>query len=187
MQLRAGVEQIALEPERGGNLARLIRHDADGGINPFLEDLLRRFGGDFLDVHAAFGAGHDERARVGAVEQHGEVKFLFDASRRGDEQLAARSRPSGPVCLVTSTWPSICFGERRRLRRHDRSELHAALKAALERAFAASAGVDLRFDDHLRAAGGEDLAPPPGGLRRATCAGISSGTATPYCASNCLA
>jgi hypothetical protein len=42
--------------------------------------------GDFLDVHAALGAGHDERTRIGAVEQHGEIKFLFDFRAFGEQQ-----------------------------------------------------------------------------------------------------
>jgi hypothetical protein len=69
-QLHAAVEGVALQAERRSDLARLIRHDADGGINLLLDDLLGMLLGDFLDVHAAFGAGHDERARRGAIQQH---------------------------------------------------------------------------------------------------------------------
>ena len=48
------------------------------------------------------------------------------------------------------------FGERNRFV-HRRRDLHAALKTGFESALAASAGVDLRFDDDSRAAAGENL------------------------------
>ena len=67
-----------------------------------------RLCGDLLDVHAAFGAGHDQWPGRSAVEKHGEIKFFFDRGRAGHEQLADE-RPSGPVCLVTRTLPSIAF------------------------------------------------------------------------------
>ena len=65
-------------------------------------------------------------------------------------------RPSGPVCLVTSTLPSI-FSAKETASSTDDGDLHAALKSAFEHAFAASAGVDLRFDDDFRAAAGGDF------------------------------
>jgi hypothetical protein len=77
-----------LRPSAACDLARLIRHDADGRINLLLDDLLGMFLGDFLDVHAALGAGHDERTRRGAIQQHREVKLLLDLFRRRDEQFA---------------------------------------------------------------------------------------------------
>ena len=55
---------------------------------------------------AALGAGHDERSAHGAVEQHREIKFLFDFCAAGNEQRlhAATVRA---VCLVTSRLPNM--------------------------------------------------------------------------------
>ena len=58
------------------------------------------------------------------------------------------SRPSGPVCLVTSTLPSIALAQLKNLARR-LAKLHAALKAALEGPLAASARVNLGFDDQI--------------------------------------
>ena len=44
------------------------------------------FLGDFLDVHAALGAGHDERTRIRAIQQHGEIKFFFYFCTGGEQQ-----------------------------------------------------------------------------------------------------
>ena len=86
-----------------------------------------------------------ERAADGAVKQHGQVKFLFDIGAAGDEQLAARAGHPAPVCLVTSTLPSIFARQGNRFVRRGR-RFDAALKTALEQAFAAATGVDLGFD-----------------------------------------
>ncbi len=75
-------------------------------------------------------------------------------------------RPSAPVCLVTSTLPSIFSGEGNRFI-HGRRDFHAALKTGFERAFAASARVDLRFDDDLGTCRSRQFSPPPVGPRRA--------------------
>ena len=52
------------------------------------EDFLRRVLGDVLDVHAAFGAGDDDRRAAGAIEEDGEVEFLARCRGLGDEDLA---------------------------------------------------------------------------------------------------
>ncbi len=51
-------------------------------------DFLRRVRGDFLDIHAALGAGDDDGGAGGAVEQDGEVEFARNVHRLGDEDLA---------------------------------------------------------------------------------------------------
>src|SRR6185369_11676916 len=151
----AGVEQVALEAERRGDLAGLVGHDADGGIDVFLENFLRMFFGDFFDVHAAFGAGHDERTGIGAVEEDGEVKFFFDLRAGGEEQ-----------CLDLAAFGAGLFGDED-VAEHffgeaDRfidggGEFDAALETGFESAFAAAAGVDLGLDDDFGAAGGGDF------------------------------
>ena len=51
-----------------------------------LDDFFRGFLGNFLDVHAALGRNHHDRARRGAVEQAGAVKLLLDLLGAGDEE-----------------------------------------------------------------------------------------------------
>ena len=111
--------------------------------------------GYFLDVHAALGTGHDERARRFAVEQDGEIKFLFDFRAGGEQQrlhLAAfRAGLFGHQNIAEHF-----FGKAHGFV-HRAGDFHAALKTGFERAFAASAGVDLRFDDDFGAAAGGDF------------------------------
>ena len=87
-QLRSLVHQWAGEAESRGDLAALERHEAEGRIDMHREDLLRGVLGDFFDVHAAFGAGDDDRSGGGAVEEDGEVEFALDVDGFTDEHLA---------------------------------------------------------------------------------------------------
>ena len=63
-------------------------------------------------------------------------------------------RPSAPVCLVTSTLPSMFFAASK-TSSAVLTNFDAAFVAALESAFAASAGMDHRFDDEQFGAVGE--------------------------------
>ena len=78
----AGVDQAAPESERGGQAPGLVWHEAERGIDCLTHDLFGSFGGDFFDVHASLSAGHDDRARGGAVQENGQVEFLFDVQAR---------------------------------------------------------------------------------------------------------
>ena len=105
----------------------------------------------------------------GAVEQHGQVELLLDVRRGGDEQLA--DEPALRAGLlgdehVAQHGLGLLANFLRRL-----AQLDAALEAALEGAFAAAAGVDLRFDGDEIGAVGEELLgdaswPPPACRRR---------------------
>ena len=123
--------------------------------------------------------------RSGAVQQHGEIKFLFDFRRAGDEQRLLTRRPSGPVCLVTSTLPSMALAFSKTSSAAS-AKFDAALETALESSLAASAGMDLGFDDdHV-----SPLAKSFSAIFLAASAlsqTSPAGTATPYWASNCLA
>ena len=68
------------------------------------------FPGDFLDVHAAFGAGHDERPRIRAIQQYGEVKFSFDL-RAGGEQQRLHRAAFGPGLFGDEHVAEHFFGE----------------------------------------------------------------------------
>ena len=92
---------------------------------------------------------------VCAVEQHGEIKFLFDF-RAGGEQQRLHHAAVRAGLLGDEHVAEHFFGERNRFV-HRRRDFHAALKAGFESAFAASAGVDLRFDDDFGAAAGGDF------------------------------
>ena len=57
-------------------------------MNVFAGNFFRRVLGDFLDIHAAFGAGDDRVAARRAILQDGKVKLLGDVDRLADEDLA---------------------------------------------------------------------------------------------------
>ena len=80
------------EAQIEGQPPGLERLQAGVGIDRRLEDLLRRFRGDLLDLDAALGAGHQHRQADGPVEHHAEVDLPGDVGRR---LQPAPSRPSG--------------------------------------------------------------------------------------------
>ena len=112
-------------------------------------------GGDFLDVHAAFGAGHNDGTRHDAVKQDGDIEFLFDDRGGLDEELADDA----------ALWAGL-FGDEH-LAEHGfgefkyfvgrRANFDAPMQAVFERALAAAAGVNLRLDDDPFMAGGKKL------------------------------
>jgi hypothetical protein len=75
---------VAGELEGGDELAELEVGDAVGGIDEDLGDLLGRVVGDFSMFDAALGGGDDDGLGGGAVEEDGEVVFLFDVARDGE-------------------------------------------------------------------------------------------------------
>ena len=68
-------------------------------VDAELVDLLRRMGGHFLDVHAAFARGHQGDALRLAVHHHAEVELLPDVGALLDQQplhhAALRGRSDG--------------------------------------------------------------------------------------------
>jgi hypothetical protein len=129
------------EAELGDELAHLEVGEAVGRVNDDAEDLLRRVVGDLLDFHAALGGGDDDGLRAGAVEEDGEVVFLFDVARDGEVDglhLAARGAGLDGDEGVAEHLAGDLLGVGLGL-----AELDAALVAVGERALAAAAGVDL--------------------------------------------
>ena len=124
-----------------------MRLQAEQRMDRFADDFLRRFFGNFLNVHATLGRGDDHRRAGRAVHQDGEVIFLRDIHALRDEHLV----------------DLLAF--RAGLMRHKRlaehlprdllrfvggfHEVHAAFEPILERPLAAAAGVDLRLDDDV--------------------------------------
>src|SRR6185503_10994920 len=107
-------------------------------IDEDLVNLIRRVGGDCLDVHAAFGARHQHDALRRAIDDHADVEFLLDVGAFLDQQASdiLSARP-GLVCdqLHAEDLPGQFAHGVDRL-----AELDAA-------ALAPAAGMDLRLDD----------------------------------------
>ena len=81
-QLHALVDLVALELQRGGDLAAVEWRVARGRVDRQRDDLLGRVVRHLLDVHAAFGGGDEGDARGGAVDQRGEIKLARDRRSR---------------------------------------------------------------------------------------------------------
>ncbi len=73
-------DQFAAEAEAEGDLAALEGGEADQGVDGFGEDLFGGFGGDFFDVHAPFGGGHDGDFGAAAVDDEADVEFTGDVA-----------------------------------------------------------------------------------------------------------
>ncbi len=100
--------------------------------------------GDLLDVHAAFGAGHDDRPGGRAIKQDRDIKFLLNIGRGLDQYFA--HQPSFRPCLLGDQ--SLA---KHRLRRvtdfiDALQNLDATLEAILKCAFSPSTSVNLGFD-----------------------------------------
>src|SRR5262249_46413513 len=70
LEKRGGiVGDIARESEAECEFARLIRLQSHRRVNNFLDDGIRICLGDFLDFHAACGAGHEYDATHAAIDE----------------------------------------------------------------------------------------------------------------------
>ena len=123
-------------------------------LEGLLEDQLRRFGGDFFDLHAARRRGHEHRLALHAVEHDAQVQLALDGQRLFDQQpLHDAAFRAGLVRhQLHAEHVARDLGGLRGIL----GDLHAA-------ALAAAAGVDLRLHHHAAA---DPLGRPPRPLPR---------------------
>ena len=106
---------LRIQPEGGGELARLKRTEPHGGMDRAFDDLLRGRRCHLLDVHAARLRGHEHHALLSprTVDDQAQVELLPDGGCLFHQNLA-HLFPSGPVWWVTSCIPRIDPGGRHR-------------------------------------------------------------------------
>ena len=98
----------APRPSPESQLAHLIGLQASGGPHALAQDGGGIFVRHDFDLHAARGAGHDDRGFDGAVDQDAEVELELDVEAFFNEKaLDDEVGPPGPVCGVTSVMPNI--------------------------------------------------------------------------------
>jgi hypothetical protein len=134
---------LALEPETECELAALVRLQARGGMNVHPENLLRRMGGDFLDVDAARGRRDEGNAALLTVEHEAQVDLARDFRTGLDVHAPDRQT------LGTRLPRDQALSDHRRRGRAHGIEILRELDATR---LAASAGVHLRLDHPQRAA-----------------------------------
>ena len=143
------VDLRGLESERKCQLARLPRAEPDGGVDTLLVDGVGVFGGDFLDLHAAGLRSHKHQLAGGAIEHDAEIEFAVDGGGLLDQQ-ALHLLPLGSGLVGDKLHAedvfSVLLGVFART-----GHLYAP-------AFAAAAGMNLRFDDDARGALGKEFA-----------------------------
>ena len=74
------VDLRALEAHGEGHVAALVRLQTRRRIDLAGEDALGGLGGDFLDVHAAVGGGHEQHALAGAIHQAAQIQLTRDGA-----------------------------------------------------------------------------------------------------------
>ena len=126
--------------------ANLVRFQSDGRVEVLLEDFFRRFFGDLFDLDAAFGAGHQHRHRRGPIQHDTQIQFARDVATGFDKHLVDN------FALVAG------LNRHQRLAQQSfRGRPHVVGRLANDDAaligvffggsFAATAGVNLGFDD----------------------------------------
>ncbi len=136
----AGAGQAELSTQ----FPHLIRLNPGVWMKRFFENQLGRFGGNFLDVHAARAAGHQHRHRRCAIDDDAEVQLPGDVAA-GFDQHAAN-------CLTGRAGLNCDQFVAQQLAGHGGGffrashELHAVLlRVVLDRALTSAAGVNLGF------------------------------------------
>ena len=69
---------LSFEAETEGDLAGIKAFHPEDRVDRHLNDFLRGFLGDFLDIHAAFRGGHDRNSACDPVHQDTQINFSRD-------------------------------------------------------------------------------------------------------------
>ncbi len=88
--LREPVDLGRWQPEREGNFPGLVGVKPEPGIGLPFHDLVRPIAGNFLDIHATFGAGHHQHLPVGAVKHNAKVQLPGYLRALGHQHLVHR-------------------------------------------------------------------------------------------------
>src|SRR6266704_2801849 len=135
---RRGVHDFARQPQAERDFAGLVRLQTHGRMNHLAQNGAGIFPGDFLDFHAACGAGHEDDAAARAIDEEAEIKFALDVEAFFDEQ-ALDDAAGGAGLRSDQLHAENVAGEIGGLVGGTR-QLHAAC-------FAAAACVNLGFND----------------------------------------
>ena len=153
---RGGLIDLGLVHAQGkGDLARLKGLHADRRFHGDLDDRLRLFPRQLLDLHAALGRGHHHDALCGAIQHKGQIELALDIAAGLDVQTLA------DLAALSGLMGDQLFAEQFISGGIDLVLAPAQLDAA---GLAARAGVDLGLDHPDLAA---DLRCPVSGLLRA--------------------
>ena len=79
-------DELRLQPQLEGDLARLEGLEADRRIDVLLDDRLRVLGRNLFDLHPAGLRGHEDRTRDRAVQQNAQIQFAGNRQRLFDQQ-----------------------------------------------------------------------------------------------------
>ena len=82
------MHQLGGKAQAEGELARVVGLESFLGMNRLAEDCFRMLFRDFLDFHAARGAGHEHGRADGAVHEHAEVNLALDIEPFFDQHAA---------------------------------------------------------------------------------------------------
>src|SRR3982074_2708160 len=83
---RCGARDFAGQPQAERDFAGLVRLQTQRRVNRFAQNGAWIVLGDFLDFHTAGGAGHEDDAAGGAIDEKAEIKFTLDVEAFFDEQ-----------------------------------------------------------------------------------------------------
>ena len=78
-------DQVACQAQGHRQFPALVRLETERGVYEFPDDFLRCPGGHLFNIHAALGAGHDDRTPARAIEQDRGIEFPADIGRQGHE------------------------------------------------------------------------------------------------------
>src|SRR5207253_8112849 len=117
----------------------ILRLQAHRRMNGLAQNGAGIFLGDFLDFHAAGGAGHEDDAANGAIDEEAKIKFALDVEAFFDEQ-ALDDAAGGAGLRSDQLHAENVAGDVGSFIR-GAGQFYAS-------GFAAATGVDLRFNDN---------------------------------------